>query len=163
MTGRSSCYCGGRGGRGGRKPQAQAQKQEIKKKKSIEDYIFYVGSSNTAQWKPGLGGPVCVYYILGVQYVRTRAFLALWSASRSIFVKRPPPDVHHTRTSAARIFFLASKWPSQLQYGECTAVTIAKQIASSVVLALFLLSVLIYRSLWREIFVVNSYMIYVPD
>jgi uncharacterized protein with GYD domain len=43
MTVRFSGYRCGRGGRGGRKPQAQ--KQEIKKKKSIEDYFFYVGSS----------------------------------------------------------------------------------------------------------------------
>ena len=46
MTGRFSGYRGGRGGRGGRKPQAQ--KQEVKKKKSIEDYFFYVGSSKQA-------------------------------------------------------------------------------------------------------------------
>jgi hypothetical protein len=46
MTGRFSGYRGGRRGRGGRKPQAQ--KQEIKKKKSIEDYFFYVGSSKQA-------------------------------------------------------------------------------------------------------------------
>ena len=46
MTGRFSGYRGGCGGRGGRKPQVQ--KQEIKKKKSIEDYFFYVGSSKQA-------------------------------------------------------------------------------------------------------------------
>jgi hypothetical protein len=46
MTGRFNAHRGGRGGRGGRKPQAQ--KQETKKKKSIEDYYFYVGSSKQA-------------------------------------------------------------------------------------------------------------------
>jgi hypothetical protein len=45
MTGRSS-YRGGRGGRGGSIPQVQIQ--EPKKKKSIEDYYFYVGSSKQA-------------------------------------------------------------------------------------------------------------------
>ena len=46
MTGRLSGYRGGRGGRGGRKPPVP--KQDTKKKKSIEDYFFYVGSSKQA-------------------------------------------------------------------------------------------------------------------
>jgi hypothetical protein len=50
MTGRFSGYRGGRGGRsggrGGRKPPVP--KQEAKKKKSVEDYFFYVGSSKQA-------------------------------------------------------------------------------------------------------------------
>jgi hypothetical protein len=46
MSGRSY-YRGGRGGRGGGKPQIQ-KPIEPKKKKSIEDYFFYVGSSKQA-------------------------------------------------------------------------------------------------------------------
>jgi hypothetical protein len=46
MSGRSY-YRGGRGGRGGGKPQVQ-KPIEPKKKKSIEDYFFYVGSSKQA-------------------------------------------------------------------------------------------------------------------
>ena len=44
MSGRSGGRRGGRGGRGGRKPFTGAAKQ-TKKKKAIEDYFFYVGSS----------------------------------------------------------------------------------------------------------------------
>jgi hypothetical protein len=50
MSGRFKGGRGGRGafkGRGGRKPQV-ANKQEPKKKKTIEDYFFYVGSSKQA-------------------------------------------------------------------------------------------------------------------
>jgi hypothetical protein len=46
MPRRCSGHRGGRGGRGGRKPEVQ--KQETKKKKSIENYYFYVGSSKQA-------------------------------------------------------------------------------------------------------------------
>jgi hypothetical protein len=47
MTGRFVGHRGGRGGRGGRKPSAQKVEQPAKKK-SIEDYFFYVGSSKQA-------------------------------------------------------------------------------------------------------------------
>jgi hypothetical protein len=46
MTGRYG-HRGGRGGRGGRTPTITSTK-EAKKKKTIEDYFFYVGSSKQA-------------------------------------------------------------------------------------------------------------------
>ena len=46
MSGRFRGNRGGRGGRGGRKPHTS--NNEVKKKKSIEDYYFYVGSSKQA-------------------------------------------------------------------------------------------------------------------
>jgi hypothetical protein len=45
MTGRYG-HRGGRGGRGGRTPNTSTK--EAKKKKTIEDYFFYVGSSKQA-------------------------------------------------------------------------------------------------------------------
>ena len=46
MSGRFRGSRGGRGGRVGRKPITS--NNEVKKKKSIEDYYFYVGSSKQA-------------------------------------------------------------------------------------------------------------------
>ncbi len=59
--------------------------------------------------KTGPGGP-------GVRIVHTRCAVCthtgLFGTLERVslnFCEAPPPDVHHTRTSAARIFFLASK------------------------------------------------------
>jgi hypothetical protein len=41
-------YRGSKPGRGGKKPQQNAPSKDVKKKKTIEDYYFYVGSSKQA-------------------------------------------------------------------------------------------------------------------
>jgi hypothetical protein len=58
-------------------------------------------------------GGRCAVYVRGVRMTHTgrlleRVSLNSWRA----------PSVHHIRISGSDLFFLAQKWPSQLQYGE---------------------------------------------